>query len=1041
MLVAQRVCEEIVGRYEGYLAQSLGDGLIIYWGYPQAHEDDARRAVQAGLDIVHAIQRVDYWPIADVPSVHVRVGIHTGPVIVDTRGEQGVPEPIALGPTPQVAIHLLSVAEPNTVMVAASTARLVEGYFVCRLLGTQTFRGQSEPAEIYQLLSESGARYRLEATTSAGLTPFIGREEESNLLLKRWEEVQEGRGQVVLLSGEAGIGKSRLLQELREQLREQSICVETRCSPYHQQSAFYPVIDYIQRSLQFGRDETSEAKRQKLERVMARAHLEDGVSVFANLLSLPLPTDAYPTLTPQRQREKLLQVIVSWFLSLARHNPVLTVWEDLHWADPSTLELLQLLLEQLPTVPILAVLTFRPEFTHPWTPRSHVTSLMLGRLGVRNAEEMVEQVIKGKTLPHEVKEQIVHRADGIPLFVEELTKAVLESGLMKEREGAYHLLGPLPPLAIPTTLHDSLLARLDRLASVRDVAQVAAVLGREFAPEVLHAVVGGDEGALHLALEKLVAAEVLYRRGVAPRMRYVFKHALIQDAAYQSLLIGKRQQYHQLIARTLETRFPEAKEAQLEVIARHYTEAGDAAFAIPAWQRAGQNAIAQSAFVEAVEHLQKGLTVLTTLPQSSARYQQELHLYATLGPVLMALKGYAAPDVEKTYAHALALCRRVGQTPRLFQVLSGLEIYYFTRGELQTARQLGDQCLSLAQQEGNPARLLQTQVVLANILFYQGEFVLVEEYLRKSMATYNATSPQGVGRTLQDPGVNSLSYLSWTLWCRGYPEQAKQKGREALTLAEQLGWPLSQSMAIIFACGLGKLRREEQTALHYAEQAVVLATEQGFPLWTAYGKIVRGWALGQHGNYDEGLAQIRHGLAKIREMGANLVQSWFLLMLAETCAKVGQLNEGLSLISEALEITQKKGEVAFVAELYRVRGELMLAGARSLSLENRSSPQAPSLKPLVSEEAVREVERCFRQAIAIARQQQAKSWELRATLSLCRMRQQQFQDGAPHNSHPLFQARLDESHRMLRDVYTWFTEGFETPDLQEAKALLDELGH
>ena len=1055
LLVAQRTCEEIIGRYEGYLAQSLGDGLIIYWGYPRAHEDDARRAVQAGLEIVRAVQRLDYWPIAAVSSVQVRVGIHTGPVIFGATGEQSRREPLALGPTPHIAVHLLAMAEPNTVVLGAATYHLVAGYFICRPLGRQVLQDQAKPIDSYLVLSESGARHRLEAATMAGLTPFIGREEESNLLRKHWEQVQEGRGQVILVSGEAGIGKSRLIQELKEQLmREPSICIETRCSPYYRQSAFYPVIDYIQRSLQFGREETQEAKRQKLERVLARAHLEDAAPLFANLLSLPFSLGVYANLAPQRQREKLLHVIVSWFLSLTRHKPVLTMWEDLHWSDPSTLALLQLLTEQLPTSRILAVFTFRPEFTLPWPPRSHVTSLMLGRLGFRHAETMVGNVAKGKTLPHEVKEQIVNKTDGVPLFVEELTKMVLESGLMKEQGGAYHLVGPLPPLAIPTTLQDSLFARLDGLAAAREVAQVGAVLGREFAPEVLHAVVGGDEQALQLALEKLVAAEVLYRRGVTPRARYVFKHALIQDAAYQSLLTGKRQQYHQQIARILEERFPDTKETQPELIAHHYTEAGVATHAVTAWQKAGQKAIEQSAFVEATEHLHKGLAVLKTLPETPARDQQELHLYALLGPALMTLNGYSAPDVEKIYAQALALCHRVGETPRRFQVLLGLAIFYLTSGELQTARQLGEQCLSLAQQEDNPSRLLQARVVLANVLFYQGDFLRAQEHLLQGMALQNGALLLSPPRTLRDPGVNALpSLLAWTLWCLGYADRAVQKSEEALALADRSGRPLSQVIAGVFMCGARTLRREKSAALPHAEQAVILATEQGFSLWAAYGVILRGWALGQQANQEEGIAQMQQGLATLRAMGAELVQSWFLLMLAEAYGKDGKAAEGLAIIAQAFAGVQKRGEQAFAAELYRLRGELTLAQSRVQSLESRvQENQKPVLslvegakdksqKPVLSlvegsentdprslpPDHQGEAEGYFLKAIEIARQQQAKSWELRATMSLCRLWQKQ--------------GKESEAQKLLAESYSWFTEGFDTLDLQEARGLLEELSH
>jgi class 3 adenylate cyclase/predicted ATPase len=1045
LLLAQQVCEEIIARYEGYVAQSLGDGVGVYWGYPRAHEDDARRAVQAGLDIVRAVQRLDRWPIAGLPVVQVRVGIHTGPVIVGTAGEQKQFEPLALGPTPQIAVHLLGVAEPNTVVLGPTTFHLVEGYFACRSLGVQTLRNLSEPIERYLVLSESGARHRLEAAMMTGFTPFLGREEESNLLLKRWEQVQEHHGQVVLLSGEPGIGKSRLIQELKEQLAsEPSIWVETRCSPYHQQSVLYPVIDYIQRSLQFGREETEDGRRQKLERAMTRAHLEDAIPLFANLLSLPSSPSVYSTMTPQRQHEKLLQVIVSWFLSLTRHKPVLTVWEDLHWADPSTVTLLQLLLEQLPTARILAVFTFRPEFIPPWSPRSHTTSLVLGRLGSRDVERMIENIAKGKALPGEVTEQIVNKTDGVPLFVEELTKMVLESGLVKEEGGTYHLVGPLPPLAIPTTLQDSLLARLDRLASAREVAQVGAVLGREFAPEVLHAVLGGDEDTLSHALEQLVAAEVLHRRGIAPRIRYVFKHALIQDVAYQSLVRGKRQQYHQQIARVYEERFPDVKKTQPELIAHHYTEAGATTLAVPAWQEAGQSAIEQSAFVEAIGHLNKGIVVLKTLPETPDRDQQELQLQAMLGPTLMVLKGYSALEVEKTYARALALCRRIGDTPRLFQVLLGLALFYLARGALLAARELGEQCLSSAQHGDKPARLLQARTVLANILFYQGEFAQAEEHLREGIALYATVQPPVQPRALQDPGVSALpALLSWTLWCLGYPDSAARKSEEALALAERLERPLSQAIATVFASGVRTLRREGPAAFQYSERAMTLATEQGFSLWTAYGIIMQGSARGQHANYDEGISQIRQGLVMVREMGADLVQSWFLLMLAETCKNAGKIADGLAAIAEALNIVENNGERAFVAELYRIKGELTLAQSSVQSLkpggqegQKTKISDSQSLDPKSQSEA----EACFRKAIDIARQQRAKSFELRAVMSLVRLRQHQAQDLVTRSTYHNARTALDDSLKMLSDIYQWFTEGFDTRDMQEAKTLLGEVG-
>ncbi|MBI3796552.1 MAG: adenylate cyclase, partial [Deltaproteobacteria bacterium] len=776
--------------------------------------------------------------------------------------------------------------------------------------------------------------------------------------------------------------------------------------PYHQNSALYPIIDQMQRRLQFAREDAPAAKLEKLPHQLRSYHFPqaDTVALLAAFLSLPHPVGAPAlTLSPQKQKQKTQEALVAWIVEEAERVPVYCAWEDLHRADPSTLELLTLYLDQVPTTRQLALLTFRSDFMPPWSLRSYFMSLTLSRLGRQQVETMVAQVTGGKALPVEVVEQIVSRTDGVPLFVEELTKTVLES---VESMGSQSSKA-LQTIPIPTTLHESLMARLDRLGPAKEVVQLGAALGREFSYELLQAVSPKEETPLQQALAKLVEAEVLYQRGAPPQTRYLFKHALIQDAAYQSLLKRKRHQYHQQIAQVLEERFPETKETQPELIAYHYTEAGEAARAVPAWQKAGQRAIEQSAFAEATAYWNKGLTVLNTLPETPDRDQQELQLHAMLGPTLAALKGYAAPDVERTYARALELCRRVGETPRFSQVLLGLAIFYLTRGELQTARQLGEQCLALAQQGNNPSRRLQAEVVLANILFYQGEFAQVEEHLLEGMTLYTTRPPQGPLRTLQDPGINALSsLLAWTLWCRGYPDRAAQNSEESMLLAERSERPLSQVIASVFACGLRTLRREEAAAFRYAEQAVSLATEQQFSLWTAYGTILRGWVLGQQADPEAGIAQIHQGLAMAKAMGADLVRSWFLLMLAETYGKTGKVAAGLATIAEALEVVQKSGELPFAAEVHRMKGELRLRrsevrGPESEVQENQKSKskgqkaEVTDLRPLTL--APRgEAESCFLKAIDLARTQHAKSWELRASTSLARLWQRQGQKAEAH---------------------------------------------
>src|SRR5262245_33029776 len=714
----QTVCQQIIARYEGHIAQYLGDGVLAYFGYPAAHEEDAVRAVRSGLELAAGVSQLPFTPL-----LQVRIGIHTGPVMIGEIGAGEHTERLALGETPNIAARVQGKAEPNTVVISQATYRLVQGFFTCEALGPQSLKNVAAPLELYHVHGEGKARTRFEVSVQKGLIPLVGREEELGLLQRRWTQAKEGSGQVVLLSGEAGIGKSRLVQALKEQVvAEEATRIEFRCSPYHQNSAFYPIIEHLQRLLQFQREEMPQAKLTKLQEALeaSRFPQADTLPLFATLLSLPQPQEMPPlTLGPQKQKQKTQEALVAWLLEEAEKAAVYCTWEDVHWADPSTLEVLTLFLEQIPTTRMFTMLTFRPEFTPPWRPRSHLTQLTLSRLGRAQVEAMVEKVTGSKPLPSDVLHQIVTKTDGVPLFVEELTKMVLESGLVREEEGRY--VGaqggtPIPPLAIPSTLHDSLMARLDRLAPVREIAQVGAVLGREFSYDLLHAVCRVEDSTLQHGLRQLVDAELLYQRGLPPQASYIFKHALIQDTAYQSLLKSKRQQLHQQIAHVLTAQFPETKEHQPELLAHHYTEAGFSEQAIPYWQQAGQRAVQRSANVEAVAHLTKGLELLKTLPETPERISQELTLQLALGTPLMATKGWAAPEVGHVYARARELCKQMGETPQLFPVLFGLWAFYQVRGELQTARELAEQLLSLAQRQQDPALLLQAHYALGDTL-------------------------------------------------------------------------------------------------------------------------------------------------------------------------------------------------------------------------------------------------------------------------------------------------------------------------------------
>jgi tetratricopeptide (TPR) repeat protein len=740
--------------------------------------------------------------------------------------------------------------------------------------------------------------------------------------------------------------------------------------------------------------------------------LAETVPLFAALLSTPLGSDYAPlALSPEQQRRKTLHALLTILLRIAAQQPVLFVMEDLHWVDPSTLEFLSLLVDQGPTARILALLTCRPDFRPPWTGRAHPTQITLNRLPRRQAAEMAGRVAHSKALPPAVIEQVAAKTDGVPLFVEELTKMVLESGLLREREDRYEFTGPLPPLAIPATLQDSLMARLDRLAAVKALAQLGATLGREFAYDLLQAVVPWDEATLQHGLQQLVRAEFLYQRGLPPQATYRFKHVLIQDAAYQSLLKSRRRQYHRRIAQVLAERFPETAETQAELLAHHYTEAGLSTQAVAYWQRAGRRALERSAHAEAISHLTTGLELLKALPVTTERSQHELILQTTLGRALMATKGYAAPDVEQAYARARELCRQVGGVPQLFEVLIGLCTFYQGRAEFETARGLAEQLLHLAQSVQDPALPLWAHNNLGFLVHLMGELVLARAHLEQSLALYDPQQHRAYGFVF-DPGVDGLLMLAQILQLLGYPDQVLKKSQEALTLARQLAHPFSLATALREAASIHLRRGEPQVAQALQEEGIVRCREQGFAQELALGMILHGRDLVRQGQQEAGMAQMRQGLSAMRATGTLSELPWLLSALAAACGDVGQAEEGLTLVAEALAMVHKTGKRLDEAGLYRLKGELLLQSAGQMRASGGPSVES-------------EAEACFRRAIDIARRQEAKAFELRPAMSLSRLWQRQ--------------GKRAEARQLLADVYGWFTEGFDTADLQEAKALLEEL--
>ena len=906
----QEVSAQVIERYEGYIAQYLGDGLLVYFGYPQAHEDDAARAIRAGLEILSALQQArGQFP----QPIQVRVGIHTGPVVLGQMGGGSRHEQLALGETPNIAARLQGVAQPDEVVISAATHHLVTGLFETQDQGRIDIKGLSFPLSLFRVTAEGTARSRFEVAVRRGLTPLVGRDLEAGFLAERWEQAQTGAGQAVLLSGEPGIGKSRLTSELRAQVEHHDLAVPLtfQCSSYTQNSAFYPIIDRLTQVLQFRPEDAPEHKVAKLCEALRpyRFPQAETLALLASLLSLPAPADSPPlTLSPQRQKQKTQEALVAWFIEAAEQRAVYAVWEDLHWADSSTLEVLSLLLDQLPTARILAVLTYRPEFSPPWPVRSHMTQFTLARLGQAQMEAMVRTVTGGKLLPPELMAEVARKTDGIPLFVEEFTKMVVESDWLQETDGQYALTGPLPTLLIPSTLQDSLMARLDRLATAKAVAQLGATIGREFSYALIAAISPFGEATLSEGLHQLVAAELVYQRGLPPDAHYQFKHALIQDTAYQSLLKRTRQQYHQQIAQVLEQQFVEVTATQPELVAQHYTEAGLAEQAIPYWQRAGQSAAQRSANVEAVHHLSKGLALLHALPDGPQWAQQELSISLSLGAALIAARGWASHEAENIYTRAGELCEQVGTPAQQFTVLFGLWLVYLLRAELEQAAKLAQQLLSLAQREGQADLLVLGSFAVGTVAFWRGELLAAQTHLEHGISLYDREQHHPLTSLYNvDPGVYCLSYLVWVLAHLGYVDQAVTRNQEAVSLATQLAHPHSLVFALTMRAWLHQLRREEHAAQEQVEAAMRIATEQGLPDWEAWGTTLRGWTIGQQGQADDGVREMENGLAASEGTGAVMIRSYYLALFAEVQAQGGCPQEGRETIQEALARADEGG--------------------------------------------------------------------------------------------------------------------------------------
>jgi class 3 adenylate cyclase/predicted ATPase len=1000
-----RTVGEIIAAGGGFISRYMGDGVLVYFGYPQAHEDDAERAVRAGLAAIEAVRRLDVKSV----RLQTRVGIATGLVVVgDVVGEGPAQEQSVVGETPNLAARLQNLAEPDTVVIAASTRRLVGNLFEYRDLGAVEVKGIAAPVPVWQVLRPSAVASRFEALHGSALGPLVGRDEETDLLLRRWARAKGGDGQVVLISGEPGIGKSRITAELEERLRGDShLRLRYFCSPYYQDSALFPFIEQLGRASKFASDDPPAVKLGKLKALLARAARPDeDVAFLADLLSLPASEDqALPDLSPQRKKERTLEALIGQLEGLARQQPIVAVFEDTHWMDPTSRELLDLAVERVRSLRVLLVVTFRPDFQPPWIGQPQVTMLALNRLDRRDRTSLVEQIAGGKALPDEIVDQIADRTDGVPLFVEELTKSVLESGVLREEADRYVLDHALPPLAIPMTLQDSLMARLDRLASVRLVAQIGAAIGREFSYELMRAVSRLSGSELQAALARLVASELVFQRGAPPDAVYTFKHTLVQDAAHGSLLRSSRQQLHGRIADALETHFPELMDSQPELLAQHYAEAGLIEKSVAYWGRAGRRSAARSAMAEAAAQLQKGLNQLALLPDNGQRRQQELEFWSALGVALRYVKGQAAPEMGHAFACARKLWEQLGSPSEFLHIPYGQSNYHIYRGEFDLAKRLDEDLLRLSRERGDTAGLVLGHRSYGRRLMLVGNFGSARSHLEEVLALYDPISHRSlVHQTGSDLRVGSQGHLGIALFCLGFPDQALAQSDAGIAEALTLAHPPSLAAGLAMGARLLSLGGDNAALDARASQLIAVATEQDFPMYRALGTIYRGWAKARAGDVAEGLSLLRSGSSAYRATGAEYTMTYYISLLAKACQIAEQVEEASILLDNALQIAEKEGERWFEAELYRHKGQLLLLQGHSNAAEE-----------------------LYRKALSIAEEQEAKLWDLRAAVSLAQLGRDQ--------------GRHSEARALLAPVYAWFTEGFDTQDLRAAKALLDELSY
>jgi class 3 adenylate cyclase/predicted ATPase len=1006
--VYQKCVAETVRRHGGFLAKYLGDGALVYFGYPAAHEDDAEGAVRAGLELVVAVTALKS-PVA----LQIRVGLATGLVVIgDLIGSGESLEHGIVGETPILAARLQGIAKPNSVVIAEGTRKLLGNLFELQDLGRQDLKGIAGSVGAFAALRPSSVASRFEALHAGGFTDLVGREEELELLLRRWSRAKAGEGQVVLLSGEAGIGKSRLTAALLERLAgEPHTRLRYFCSPQHTDSALYPVSGQMERAARFAHDDTPQSKLDKLDALLAQSSTSaQSTALFAEMLSLP-NDGRYPLLelAPEQRRQRTLQALVAQIEALTRSNPVLIISEDAHWTDPTSLELFGRAVDRITSLPVLLIVTFRPEFEPPWIGRPHVTALTINRLAQRDVDALIDRVVGNKRLSANIRQDIIERTDGIPLFVEEMTKAVLEAG----SEGAEHAAAmvPSPALAVPASLQASLMARLDRLGPAKEVAQIGSVIGREFSHALLAAVVRKPEAELNAALQRLIAAGLLFRQGVPPHAIYLFKHALVQDAAYGTLLREPRRALHARIAEMLESQFADIAERQPELLARHFTEAGLIEKAAGLWGKAGQRSLTRSALIEAAQQLARALGQIATLPGTPALRREEIKLQVALINPLMHVNGYAALETKAATEKARLLIEKaeaLGEPPddplMLFSVLYGFWGASYNVFNGGAVCELAGQFLALAEKQGATVPLMIGRRLMGSSLLLTGDVAESRVHFDQALALHDPAKHRSLTtRFGQDIGVSILMFRSKALWLLGYPGSALADADRGLKDAREIGHAPTLMIALAdithILCGNYAIANTN------LQDLVALADEKGVVWWQALGMSLQGYLSAVTGEASNSVRTISTAVTVWRSTGSTVFIPLSLLFLATAYAELGKLDDAGRCVGEAMTVVEKTEERWFEADIHHMAGKVAL---------------------MSRQQDLAKAEAYFERALAVARKQGAKSLELRAAMSMAGL----WRD----------QGKRSEARDLLAPVYAWFTEGFDTIDLKKAKALLDALG-